>query len=252
MPSRAAAGGEVVQRHAKPVGAEEPRERLAHAPQIVPICRHHVRAAEREHEGGGVDGLLVGSGLFAAAAVPTGVAHQLQAIAVEADVLEKLERLARDAQRGALAGHPVGGEQRERQNGVVVGERRLEPAPVVGRVRCDSAPSSFCDQGDRAALRMLRRLALAARRLARPRMACAVPRGPSSSRAASARANISRASSRQPRPRRASAVTPSAQRARPMQSSDGGARSSDSVVAHEVAKAAVRSPASSADSSGTW
>ena len=73
-------------------------------------------------------------GLFPAAAVPTGVAHELQSIAREAHFLEKLERLARSPQRGPLAGDLVSGEQRERQNGVVVSQRGLEPAPLLGGV----------------------------------------------------------------------------------------------------------------------
>src|SRR5688572_25151504 len=98
----------------------------------MPICRYLVRAAECQHERCGIDGLLVGFGFFLAAAVPTRVSDELQSIPVEADVLEKLERLARDPQRGAVASDLVSGKQRERQNGVVVGQRRLEPAPLVG------------------------------------------------------------------------------------------------------------------------
>ena len=56
----AAAGREVVQRQAEAVGAEEPRERLAHAAQVVRVFGHRVRAAEREHERRRIDGLLVG------------------------------------------------------------------------------------------------------------------------------------------------------------------------------------------------
>ena len=136
-------------------------------------------------------------GLLAAAAVPAGVADELQLIAVEADLFEKLERLARVAQRGALAGDRVGGEQRERQNGIVVGERRLEPAPVRRSHSRDSAPISFATKAiERVA--QLGAPGSAVEKLTRPRMACAVPRGPSSRACGKRALSISRASSRQP------------------------------------------------------
>src|SRR6185503_6537366 len=104
----AAARGEVVQREPEPVGTEKPGERFAHAPHVVAVGGNLVRVAKREHERGRIDGLLVGASLLPAATVPTGVTDELQSIPVEAHVLEKLERLARDPQRGSLAGDLVG------------------------------------------------------------------------------------------------------------------------------------------------
>jgi hypothetical protein len=109
-----AARGEVIERYAQAICAQKPGEGLPHALQIVPVTGDRMSAAKRQYEGRGIDGLLVGTRLLAAAAVPACVADQLQLIASETDAFQEFQRLPCIAQAAAVARDSVGCEQRER------------------------------------------------------------------------------------------------------------------------------------------
>ena len=130
----ASRGRRVVDGGAQAVGAEKPRERLTHAPEVPVVARHEVRAPEREHERRGVDRLLVGVGARPAAQVPARVPDEDEAIVPEAGRLEKIQRLSRDVSALRIPRERVRAPQRERQKRVVVGQGGLEPAPAGGRL----------------------------------------------------------------------------------------------------------------------
>ena len=134
----AARGRRVVDGGAEAVGAQKPRERLAHAPQVAVVARHEVRAPEREHERRGVGRLLVGVGARRrrARASPRCRSGRRRSSA-EADRLEKVERLARDVAALRIPRERVRAPERERQQRVVVGQAsaRTSASPSVASCR---------------------------------------------------------------------------------------------------------------------
>ena len=108
------------------------RRTTAHAPQVVVVAGGEVGAPEGQHERGGVDGLLVGARPSACRAacqpaLPTSTSRSSskQTSSRNSSDSRATRRLV------AIAGQRVGAEQRQGHQGVVVGQRRLEPAPVV-------------------------------------------------------------------------------------------------------------------------
>src|SRR5713101_812840 len=130
-PIATARGDEVVEGEPKPIGPQEPGERFPHPLQIVMIAGRQVGTTEGQHERCRVDGLFIRVRLRSPAAVPSSVADQNELPLVKAHLLQELERLASDAQAGPLARHRVRLEEREGNQGVVVRERWLEPAPTL-------------------------------------------------------------------------------------------------------------------------
>ena len=134
-PSRQPAVAEVVERKPEAVGAQEPGERLRACgagsdDRRSPGRRRGTPARTPRRR----SACSSASALRAAAAVPAGVADQHQAVVLRSRSPRGTR--APRARPRRLARSPViayGAKQRQRQQRVVVGERRLEPAPVGGR-----------------------------------------------------------------------------------------------------------------------
>src|SRR6185312_9158245 len=89
--------------------------------------RDDVRTVKCKHEGRGIDSLLVVACLFASAPMPACIADEVQTVGNEANIFE---RFTRGTQARPLTRQAVRGEQSQRQESVVVGERGFEPAPI--------------------------------------------------------------------------------------------------------------------------
>ena len=97
------------------------------------VAGDQIGAAKGQHERRRVERLFVGGRARPAAPMPAGVSDQRQTIVDEAGLFQEREALLRNVAAGGVLCDREGAPERERDQRVVVRQRRLEPAPAVHR-----------------------------------------------------------------------------------------------------------------------